>query len=87
MANIFRRLPSTRLTSSNLYKTKKDDNAYAIGAGFFEYTPPVVGGSTTKVNVGGIWKDVVARYVNIGGVWKAVLTSSTNIGGVWKLEA
>ena len=53
----------------------------------FQLNPtPSVGGITTKVNIGGVWKDVVSRSVNIGGVWKSVVSVSVNIGGVWKLE-
>ncbi len=38
----------------------------------------------TKVQVGGVWKDVTAPEVKVGGAWKAVTTIEAKVGGAWK---
>jgi hypothetical protein len=50
-----------------------------ITAAFKEVMPIV-----NKVNIGGVWKNIVSEQVNIGGVWKTVVSIKVNIGGVWK---
>lgn len=39
---------------------------------------------SSKVNIGGVWKNIINSRVNIGGVWKNITRMSINIGGIWK---
>jgi len=38
---------------------------------------------TTKVRVGGVWRDIVP-YVRVGGVWKSLSRIYVRVGGEWK---
>lgn len=48
------------------------------------YAIPAVTSSFGKVNIDGVWKDIVGIFCNIDGTWKTALSMKSNIGGVWK---